>query len=116
MLQLAVGEGSGFGLAAFLLTILLAQPEDLAVSHAAGEVVGGDPTHGADLGNGAAAEAWGSAGVAAQPGVEVIGPLKVQKGYYEGLKRTKGKRLDVRLLVGGQRAAAVLKQASQLFS
>ena len=57
MLQLAVGEGGGFVLAAFLLTILQAQPKVLAVSHAAGEVVGGDDTQGADLGNGAAVEA-----------------------------------------------------------
>jgi|688.fasta_scaffold221239_2 hypothetical protein len=57
VLQLAVGEGGGFVLAAFLLTILQAQPKVLAVSHAAGEVVGGDDTQGADLGNGAAVEA-----------------------------------------------------------
>jgi hypothetical protein len=37
-----------------LLTLLMTQPEDLAVGHAAREVVDGDPTHGADLGNGAA--------------------------------------------------------------
>ena len=48
-LELAEGEGGGFGLAA--------QPKDLAVGHAAGEVVDGDPTHGADLGN-AAASRW----------------------------------------------------------
>jgi hypothetical protein len=60
-LELAEGEGGGFGLAAFLaalfLSLLVAQPEDLAVGHAAREVVDGDPTHGADLGNGAAVEA-----------------------------------------------------------
>jgi hypothetical protein len=48
-LELAEGDGEGFGLAA--------QPKDLAVGHAAGEVVDGDPTHGADPRNGAAAEA-----------------------------------------------------------
>jgi hypothetical protein len=51
------GDGSGFGLAALLLAFLAAQPEDLAVGHAAREVADGDPTHGADLGDGAAAEA-----------------------------------------------------------
>jgi hypothetical protein len=72
-LELAQGEGGGFGLAAFSLAFLQAfslalqqtqltplvkaQPENLAVGDAAGEVVDGDPTHGADLGNGAAAEA-----------------------------------------------------------
>jgi len=49
----AEGDGSGFGLAAFLA----AQPKDLAVHHAAREFVDGDPTHGADLGCGAGAEA-----------------------------------------------------------
>jgi len=53
----AEGDGSGFSLAAFLLTLLLAQPKDLAVGHAAREVVDGDPTHGADLENDAAAKA-----------------------------------------------------------
>ena len=68
-LELAQDEGSGFGLAALSLAFLRAlqqtqltplvkaQPENLAVGDAAGEVVDGDPTHGADLGNGAAAEA-----------------------------------------------------------
>jgi len=41
----AEGDGNGFGLAAFLLTLLLtllvAQAKDLAVGHAAGEVVDG---------------------------------------------------------------------------
>jgi hypothetical protein len=36
---------------------LLALAKDLAVGDAAGEVVDGDSTHGADLGNGAAVEA-----------------------------------------------------------
>ena len=73
----AEGEGDGFGLAAFLLALLKAfeqthlppllkafltallpsQAKDFAIGDAAGEVVDGDPTHGADLGNGAAAEA-----------------------------------------------------------
>ena len=57
-LQLAQGEGGGFGLAAlltpFLAAFLAAQPKDLAVGHAACEVVDGDPIPGADLGNGAA--------------------------------------------------------------
>ena len=59
----AEGDGSGFSLAAFLLTLLLtflaAQPKDLAdhLHHAAGEIVDGDTSHGADLGNGAAVEA-----------------------------------------------------------
>jgi hypothetical protein len=73
VLKQAEGEGNGFSLAAFpetflaafletllkalFLSLLVAQPKDLAVSNAAGEVVDGDPTHGADLGNGAAAEA-----------------------------------------------------------
>ena len=56
-LELADGDGRGFGLAAFLLTLLLTQPEDLAVGHAAREVVDGDSTHGADLRYGAAAKA-----------------------------------------------------------
>ena len=60
-LKQAEGESGGFGLAAFLLALLLtlqvAQPEDLAVSHAAREVFDGDPTHGADLWDGAAAKA-----------------------------------------------------------
>ena len=46
-LELAEGESGGFGLAAFLASFLSAQPEDLAVGHAAGEIVDGDPTHGA---------------------------------------------------------------------
>jgi hypothetical protein len=53
----AEGDGSGFGLAALLLALLLAQPKNFAVGHAAREVVDGDPTHGADLWNGAAVEA-----------------------------------------------------------
>ena len=61
----AEGEGNGFGLAALLLalqkaflsTFLTAQPKDFAVGHAAREVVDGDPTHGGNLGNGAAVEA-----------------------------------------------------------
>ena len=77
MVELAEGDGRGFGLATFflallktclpallkaclpalLLTLLVAQPKNLAVGHAAGEVVDGDSTHGADLGNGAAVEA-----------------------------------------------------------
>jgi hypothetical protein len=42
-LELADGDGRGFGLAAFLLTLLLTQPEDLAVGHAAREVGNGIP-------------------------------------------------------------------------
>ena len=77
VLEQAEGKGDGFGLAAFfmalltafqtaflkalksafLLALLKAQAKDLAVGHAAAEVVDGDPTHDADLGNGAAAEA-----------------------------------------------------------
>ena len=49
VLKQAEGEGDGFGLPS--------QAKDLAVGDAAGEVVDGDPTHGADLGNGAAVEA-----------------------------------------------------------
>jgi len=56
-LELAEGEDDGFGLAAFLAALLLALAKDLAVGDAAGEVVDGDSTHGADLGNGAAGEA-----------------------------------------------------------
>ena len=66
-LQLAQAEDGGFGLAAYLLasqepylpallpTFLASQPKDLAdhLHHAAGEIVDGDVTHGADLGNGA---------------------------------------------------------------
>ena len=60
------GERGSFGLAnllatllaalllALLLALLQAQPKDLAVGHAAREVVGGDSTHGAVLGSGAA--------------------------------------------------------------
>ena len=63
--QLAQGEGGGFGLAALLTAFLAAlltaflaaQAKDLAVSHAAREVFDGDPTHGADLWDGAAAKA-----------------------------------------------------------
>ena len=63
------GESGGFGLtallaaflaallAALLTAFLVAQPKDFAVGDAAGEVVDGDATHGADLGNGAAAKA-----------------------------------------------------------
>jgi hypothetical protein len=46
-LELAEGESVGFGLAAFLPSLLPPEPEDLAVGHVAGEVVDGDPTHGA---------------------------------------------------------------------
>ena len=70
-LQLAQAEGGRFGLAAYLLafqepylpallpTFLAPQPKDLALHldlhlhHTAGEIVDGDVTHGADLGNGA---------------------------------------------------------------
>jgi len=67
VLKQAEGKSEGFGLAAFFLThlktfqatyltaLLPAQPKNLAASHAAAEVVGGDPTHGADLRNSAAA-------------------------------------------------------------
>jgi hypothetical protein len=40
-----------------LAAFLAAQPKDFAVGDAAGEVFDGDATHGADLGNGAAAKA-----------------------------------------------------------
>jgi hypothetical protein len=69
----AEGEGDGFGLAAFqetflaafletllkalFLSFLASQAKDFAIGDAASEVVDGDPTHGADLGNGATAEA-----------------------------------------------------------
>ena len=67
VLQLAQAESGRFGLAAYLLafqepylpallpTFLAFQPKDLAdhLHHAAGEIVDGDVTHGADLGNGA---------------------------------------------------------------
>lgn len=43
--------------AAFLGALLKAQLKDFALRHAAGEVFDADATHGADLGNGAAAEA-----------------------------------------------------------
>ena len=60
-LQLAQGEGGGFCLAAllaaFLAALLAAQTKDLAVGHAAREVVDSDPTHGADLRDGAGAKA-----------------------------------------------------------
>jgi hypothetical protein len=70
-LQLAQAEGGRFGLAAYLLafqeprlpallpTFLASKPKDLAdhLHHAAGEIVDGDTSHGADLGNGAAVEA-----------------------------------------------------------
>ena len=60
-LEQAQDESGGFGLLALqqthLAPLVKAQPENLAVGDAAGEVVDGDPTHGADLGNGAAAEA-----------------------------------------------------------
>ena len=66
-LQLAQAEGGRFGMAAYLLafqepslpallpTFLASQPKDLAdyLHHAAGEIVDGDTSHGADLGNGA---------------------------------------------------------------
>jgi hypothetical protein len=67
VLKQAEGKSEGFGLAAFFLThlktfqatfltaLLPAQPKDLEVGDAAAEVVGGDPTHGADLRNSAAA-------------------------------------------------------------
>ena len=47
----------------------------------------------------------------AQPGVEVLWTLEVEQGNREGLNRAKRERLDAGLLDGGQRAAAVLKQA-----
>jgi len=48
---------------------------------AEGEGGGGDATDGAVLGSGAAAESWkGSAGVATQPGIEVVSPLEVEQG------------------------------------
>jgi hypothetical protein len=62
----AEGEDDGFGLTAFFLNFLKtfqatfltaflpAQPKNLEVGDAAGEVFDGDATHGADLGNGAA--------------------------------------------------------------
>ena len=54
VLEQAEGNAKGFGLAPLLAAFLAAQPKDFAVGDAAGEVVDGDPTHGADLGNGAA--------------------------------------------------------------
>ncbi len=48
------GLGLTAFLAAFLTAFLAAQVKDLFVGDAAGEVVDGDPTHGADLGDGAA--------------------------------------------------------------
>jgi len=67
VLQLAQAEGGRFGLAAYLLafqeprlpallpTFWTSQPKDLAdhLHHAAGEIVDGDTSQGADLGNGA---------------------------------------------------------------
>ena len=57
MLEQAEGDANGFGLAALLAAFLAAQPEDLAVGHAAREFVASDPTHGADLGDDAATKA-----------------------------------------------------------
>jgi len=70
-LQLAQAEGGRFRLggllaglpgaqlAALLPTFLASQPKDLAdhLHHAAGEIVDGDTSHGADLGNDTAVEA-----------------------------------------------------------
>ena len=53
----------------------------------------------------------GSGGVAAQPGVEVLGSLEVEQGNREGLKRSEGERLDAGLLAGSEVAEAVLEQA-----
>jgi hypothetical protein len=50
VLEQAEGEGNRFGLAAFLLALLKDQAKNLAVGHAAGEVVDADATDGADLG------------------------------------------------------------------
>lgn len=66
-LQLAQAEAGRFVLAAYLLVFqeprlpallpifLMSQPKDLVdhLHHAAGEIVDGDTSHGADLGNGA---------------------------------------------------------------
>jgi hypothetical protein len=51
-LQLAQGHRGGFCLLAFLP----AKPKDFFVGHAVGEVVECDPSHGADVGDGAAFE------------------------------------------------------------
>jgi hypothetical protein len=53
----------------------------------------------------------GSAGVVAEPGVEVFRSLEVEQGNQKGLKRSEGELLDAGLLAGGQDAEAVLEQA-----
>jgi hypothetical protein len=59
-MKLAQGHGGGFLLTAFLTALLLtlsqAAPKDFLVNNAVGEVVEGDPAHGADVRNGAAVE------------------------------------------------------------
>jgi hypothetical protein len=73
VLQLAQAEGGRFGFAAYMLafqepylpalkpTFLASRSKDLAdhLHHAAAEIVDGDVTHGADLGNGALMKACG---------------------------------------------------------
>jgi len=59
-LELAQGHGNGFRLPAFLTTLLLpllqAAPKDFLVGDAVGEIVEGDPAHGANVGDGTAVE------------------------------------------------------------
>ena len=49
--------------------------------------------------------------MAAEPGIQILGPLEIEQGNREGLNRTEGERLNAGLLAGGQGSAAVLKQA-----
>ena len=53
----------------------------------------------------------GSAGVAAQPGVEVVSTLEVEKGVEKSFERAEGEGLNAGLLAGSQGAEAMPKKA-----